>query len=72
MNVHRYEVLNTDLNYNCNATSYITVYVSFDPEKVHLQMEENRKESQGATSDYLVNTTTPNKNILDNTDGTIN
>ena len=72
MNVHPYEVLNTDLNYNCETTPYITDFVSFEPEKVHLQMEEIRKESQGATSDYLVNIPTPTKNILDNTDGTIN
>ena len=50
------------------ATLFILASVSLDPELVHLQMEEIKKYSQDATPNYLVNTSTPNTNLLDTTD----
>ena len=44
---------------------------SFDPDIVHLQMEQIKQYIQDATSDYLVNITTPNTNLLDTADDTI-
>ena len=53
-------------------TPYIMAYVSNEPKIVHLQLEVIRQDIQDTTSDYLVNIPTPNKNIMDTADETIN
>ena len=42
-------------------------YVSLYPKEVHLKLDEIKQDTQDATSDYLVKTPTPNKNLPDNT-----
>ena len=42
--------------------------LSLDLEVVHLQMEDINQYIQDATSEYLVNTPTPNTNLLNTTD----
>ena len=46
--------------------------VYLDPEAFHLQTEDTKQDIQDATSDYLVSTPIPEKNILDTSDNTIN
>ena len=71
MNYHPDEVLNTVLHDIREAIPYIMKSISLDAEEVHLQMEETKRDIQDATSDYLVNTPTPNTHLLDNADDTI-
>ena len=59
MNVHPGAVFNTVIHDIREAIPYITAYISFEPEKVHLQLEEIRQEIQDATSYYLINIPTP-------------
>ena len=72
MNAHLYSVLKTVIHYNREVNPFIQDCVSLDPEAVHLQMEDIKKDIQYATSYHLVNTPTPDKNILDTADDTIN
>ena len=71
MNIHSYKIFNSVVHDTHESIPYITAYVSFDPEAVHLHMEEIRQDIQVATSDYLINSPTYNKNILDAVDETI-
>ena len=68
MNIQPDVVLNNFLYDTHEAIHYITASVSFEPETVHLQMEEIRQEIQVATSNYLVSIPTPNTNIIDAAD----
>ena len=71
MEVHIYSVLITILHNNCEAIPFILASVSLDPYPVHLQMEYIKKRIQDAASNYLVSISTPDTNILDNTDNTV-
>ena len=70
-NDHTDAVCNTVIYNNCEATPLILESVSLDSEAVRLQMEDTTQDIQATTSNYLVNTPTPEKNILDNADYTI-
>ena len=54
------------------AIPYITAYAYFDPETVHLQMEETRQEIHDATYDYIVNISTTNTYLLYTADEKMN
>ena len=64
MNVYPNAVSNTVLHNTSEAIPYITDSISFETETVHLKLEETSQEIQDATSNYLVNSPTPNTNIL--------
>ena len=72
MKLHLDAVFNTVLNDTCEAITYITSSISFDPETVQLQMEEISQEIQDVTSDCLVKIPIPNRNLLDTYHETIN
>ena len=71
-NVQPDAVFNKVIHNTRVAIPYITASLSFASETVHLQLEETSKDTQDATSYYLVNIPTPNTNMLDNSDKTIN
>ena len=71
MNPHPDSVFNTVLHSTCVATPFILNGVSLYPYEVHLQLEDTKQDIQDATSDYLVNTPTPNKKILNTADDSI-
>ena len=71
MNIHIDLVFKNGLQNNCEAIPFILDYVSLDQEAVHLQMEDIKQDIQDATSNYLVSISTPDTNILDNTDNTV-
>ena len=71
MNPHPESVFNTVLHSTCVSTPFILNCVSLYPYEVHLQLEDTKQDIQDATSDYLVNTPTPNKKILNTADDSI-
>ena len=72
MKLHPELVLNTFLH-NINVEiPCITTSVSYQTETVHLQLEEIRQDIQDANSDYLANIPTPDTNIMDAADETMN
>ena len=72
MNIQSDAVFNTVLHNTREAITYMTDFVHFKPETVHLQLEEIRQEIQDSTSDYLINIPKPNKIFLRTADETIN
>ena len=72
MYVHPETMLKTILHNIHETLPYITAYVSYAPNTVHLQLDIVRQNTQENTYDYLINITTPNTNILDTADKTIN
>ena len=73
--VHPHEpdaVFSTVLHDIRASLSFITDYVSYKPETVHLELEENRQDIKDAASNYLIDMPTPNKNRLDAADETVN
>ena len=71
MNAHLYAVFNNVLHNTREAIPFILDYFSLDLEVVHLQVEYIKHYIQYITSDYIVNIPTPNTNLLDTTDDTI-
>ena len=72
INIHPYVVLNNILHDTHKFIPYITDSVFLEPETINLKLEKSRQEIQDATSDYVINITTPNTNILDTYDEKIN
>ena len=64
MNIPPYSVFNTVIHDACEYIPYIMDSFFLDPEAVNLQMKETKQDIKDDTSDYLINNTTPNKNIL--------
>ena len=72
MNTQPETVFHTVLHNTQYSTPFILISISLEPETVNLQMEYINQDIQDATFNCLVNTPTPNKNLLDNSDDTIN
>ena len=68
---HQYAVSNTVIHNTRESIPYIMESFSLDPEVVYLQMEEIKQDIKDTTSDYCINTPTPNINILVTADETI-
>ena len=73
--VHPHEpdtVFISDLHDIRASLPFITHYVSYKPETVHLELEETRQDIKDAASNYLINMPTPTKHLLDAADETVN
>ena len=68
---HQYAMSNTVIHNTRESIPYIMESFSLDPEVVYLQMEEIKQDIKDTTSDYCINTPTPNINILVTADETI-
>ena len=72
MNVHPYAAFNTFIKKNRKTIPFILASSPLDPETVHLNMEDTKKDIQDVNSNYLVSAPIPDKNLFDTADDKIN